>query len=383
MTTELESLAEFDDHVARYDALTGCLLQSLDLRDRDSVLRRVDVAGAIFLGCHIHRHTEERLRAGDALLFPRLPAVPVNPYRRALYTPAELYDGLETGYEGTPDERAYRWFMTPPQGEDGGKTLAMALHDHAIDDALAETGTDFAPGDTVGVMGGHAIQRGSEEYARAAELGAALAGQGKLVVTGGGPGAMEAANLGARFSGDPAAFATALDLVGAVPSFVPDVAAWARTGFEARELVDPDMAGCTLGIPTWFYGHEPPNVFPAFVAKFFNNARREEVLLHRCTGGIVYLPGAAGTVQEIFQAVTGNYYAQPAVPVSPLVLLGHRYWTRDVPAWPLLKSLAAGRRMQRHIHLVDSVSEAMAALGLPYPATPPADNRRHLTNSLI
>ena len=65
----------------------------------------------------------------------------------------------------------------------------------------------------------------------------------------------------------------------------------------------------SVGVPTWFYGHEPPNVFAGAIAKFFSNALREDGLLARCTDGVVYLPGAAGTVQEVFQAVTGHYYA--------------------------------------------------------------------------
>ena len=71
-------------------------------------------------------------------------------------------------------------------------------------------------------------------------------------------------------------------------------------------------AGRSLSIPTWFYGHEPTNVFATDIAKYFSNALREDTLLNRCRGGVVYLPGQAGTVQEIFQAVTENFYAADA-----------------------------------------------------------------------
>ena len=43
-------------------------------------------------------------------------------------------------------------------------------------------------------------------------------------------------------------------------------------------------------------------------------------MLARCRGGIIYLPGAAGTVQEVFQAVTENYYAADAALIAPMVL---------------------------------------------------------------
>jgi predicted Rossmann-fold nucleotide-binding protein len=49
-------------------------------------------------------------------------------------------------------------------------------------------------------MGGHAVPRGDETYRAAAELGASLTAAGRTVLTGGGPGAMEAANLGAYLS---------------------------------------------------------------------------------------------------------------------------------------------------------------------------------------
>jgi predicted Rossmann-fold nucleotide-binding protein len=46
-------------------------------------------------------------------------------------------------------------------------------------------------------MGGHATTRSSPEYRNIVHLARLLARSGFLVMTGGGPGAMEAANLGA------------------------------------------------------------------------------------------------------------------------------------------------------------------------------------------
>ena len=56
-------------------------------------------------------------------------------------------------------------------------------------------------------------------------------------------------------------------------------------------------------------------MFATSIAKYFSNALREDVLLSRARGGIIYLPGAAGTVQEIFQAVTPNYYGDAATQI--------------------------------------------------------------------
>jgi predicted Rossmann-fold nucleotide-binding protein len=134
------------------------------------------------------------------------------------------------------------------------------------------------------------------------------------------------------------------------------VGAWARV---ALDVVGATSDGReSLGIPTWHYGHEPPNVFATAIAKFFANAPREALLLEVCSAGIVFLPGTGGTVQEIFQDACENYYAG-RTGVAPMVLLGRRYWTEELPVWPLLQALAAGRAMEPHIHLVDSVEEAV------------------------
>jgi predicted Rossmann-fold nucleotide-binding protein len=115
-------------------------------------------------------------------------------------------------------------------------------------------------------------------------------------------------------------------------------------------------------VPTWFYGHEPPNAFASHIAKFFQNSVREATLLERCTGGIVVLPGAAGTVQEIFQDACENYYADPAT-VAPMVLVGVEHWTGRVPAWPLLESLAEAGGFRVAVALVDDVDAAAEFVG--------------------
>ena len=46
-----------------------------------------------------------------------------------------------------------------------------------------------------------------------------------------------------------------------------------------------------------------------------------------------------------------------------MVLVGAAYWTETLPAWPLLQSLARGRPMEKHVHLVDSVEEAATIVG--------------------
>jgi predicted Rossmann-fold nucleotide-binding protein len=277
------------------------------------------------------------------------PGLPIDPYRSGLYSVDELYDADE--YAATRDARAYAWSLRRPSRDD---TLAQALHDHAVDQALTDWISERR---LVGVMGGHHIARGDETYAQAARFAHAV-GAGLTVATGGGPGAMEAANLGAYLAAQPpAAVDDALALLAAAPGYLPSVDAWVSAA-QAVRAAHP-VGTASLGIPTWHYGHEPTNLFATSVAKYFRNALREAILVQICSAGIVFLPGRGGTLQEVFQDACENFYADEAS-VAPMVLVGAAYWTETLPAWPLLLTLARGRPMESHVHLVDSVEEAVA-----------------------
>lgn len=359
---EIESVAAFDALVAGGGrSLRRCHLQSVDLRERGEALARLRVSGAIFLGCRFPESgpgSEAEVERRGGLVFPTVPDLPFDPYRPTLYSPADLYDGLADGYAGTPDARAYAWSRGPRTMD---RTLAAALHDHAIDDALAELVDGRSP---VGVLGGHALRRDEPAYRAAALLGRDL-GRHFTVATGGGPGAMEATNLGAWMGGaDPGTTGTdgidaALAVLAGAPDFRDGIDTWAGAAFEVRERW-PDGAE-SIGIPTWFYGHEPPNAFATAIAKYFSNALREDVLLRVCRGGLVFLPGAAGTVQEIFQAACENYYAE-ASQVIPMVLVGREHWTRTLPVQELLDRLGSGRPFGAGLHLVDDPEEVLALL---------------------
>lgn len=335
-------------------------LQGLDLTDDAALLTGRDVEGLVVLGGRLPMPLARYLTRHGAVVLPPAPPAPVDPYRGHVYTPDELYAGLtERGYGATPDARAYAWSRSASLRHDAYVAVLRATHDVAMEDALDGV---LRGHPVVGVMGGHALRRDDSAYAEAAGLAHRLARHGLVVATGGGPGAMEAANLGALAPDEPA-LTDALRRLGAVPSFVPDIGAWAALGLEvradllARRPADAPQT-CSVGIPTWFYGHEPPNVFCDHVAKFFSNAVREDGLLSRSTAGIVVLRGAAGTVQEVFQAVTPRYYADDDSELSPLVLVGVEHWTVTMPVWPALRALAADRRMASALHLVDSLAEA-------------------------
>ncbi|EGX60235.1 hypothetical protein SZN_08496 [Streptomyces zinciresistens K42] len=354
---EIETLEEFDATVSARGTLAGFRVQAVDLTDRTRELLTTDTTGAVFLGCPMREEAAAKVRSGGALVFPPVPDLPFDPYRGLLYSPDDLFASLADGYESTPDARAHAWFQRTRGDRDVYASMLRAVHDDSVSDALDEL---LSGARVVGVMGGHAMLRGTPEYEGAARLGRELARSGLTVATGGGPGAMEAANLGAWAAPfDDGTLGEALRILAKAPRFAPSVTEWAAAAFEVRARWP--RGGRSVGIPTWFYGHEPPNPFASHIAKYFANATREDGLLARSNAGVVFLPGAAGTLQEIFDNATPNYYESRGEP-TPMVLVGRAHWTETLPAWPLLRSLARGRSMEARIALVDRIDEAPDAL---------------------
>ncbi|MGW1612460.1 LOG family protein [Streptomyces sp. NPDC002285] len=354
---EIETLEEFDATVSARGSLAGFRVQAVDLTDRTRELLTTDTAGAVFLGCPMREDAAAKIRTDGALVFPPVPDLPFDPYRGLVYSPDDLFASLADGYENTPDAHAYAWFQRTKADRDIHASMLRAIHDDSISDALDEllSGTRV-----VGVMGGHAMRRGTEAYEGAARLGRELTRAGFTVATGGGPGAMEAANLGAYAAPhDDEMLGDALRLLAKAPLFTPSIADWATAAFEVRARWP--QGGRSVGIPTWFYGHEPPNPFASHIAKYFANATREDGLLARSNAGVVFLPGAAGTVQEIFDNATPNYYESRGEP-TPMVLVNRAHWTEQLPTWPLLQALARDRSMESRIALVDRIEQAPQAL---------------------
>ncbi|GAA3889819.1 LOG family protein [Saccharothrix violaceirubra] len=329
--------------------LRGAVLTGLDLTAVDL---RVPLDGALFLGCVLSPATQRRADAAGALVFPHIPDLPYEVYRSHLYTPAELFADFDPdrpeSYADTPDARVYRHSRQQGHHPDPLHALAERLHDHAITEALNEVLT----GAPVAVMGGHALGRDTAGYRRAVELGDALGRAGFTVLTGGGPGAMEAVPLGVRVGVDE----IVLKELAKAPKFGDSPESIGRWLAAFPELPKTDGPR-TIGIPTWFYGHEPPNPACELHAKYFANSVREEGLLTVATGGIVYTPGSAGTVQEVFQDYTQNHYASVGPP-APMIFLGREFWTTEIPAAPLVRHLARGREAERWILVTDDIAEA-------------------------
>ncbi len=187
-------------------------------------------------------------------------------------------------------------------------------------------------------MGSAVTRRDDPWYRAAAELGRLLARAGYLVASGGGPGIMEAANLGAFLAphDDRRARRRARR---ARPRRLPtspgdDAYVAAATSVRERNL----PGGESLAIPTWFYPGEPVGQFASHIAKYFANSIREDGLLSIAVSGIVFAPGRAGTTQELFQDAAQNAYGIRGR--SPMVLLGREAYDGD----PSLYECCATRR---------------------------------------
>jgi predicted Rossmann-fold nucleotide-binding protein len=355
MVVEIDSVEKLRALLAVRTELRGVVIQAVDLRGLAAELAAVSAAGAVFLGCAFAPALEQHVLATGGTVFPDLPGLEYRPYRSALYTPDELLEGYRAGdprslFATTRDARIYRQYQASREAGTLLASLAQRLHDHAIDDALHELLSE-PPRRVVAIMGGHSLARGAPPYRDVARIARRLAASGYLVVSGGGPGAMEATNLGAWLARrDEAELDAAVTRLAAAPTYRDD--GWLDLALDARAAT-PGGAE-SLGVPTWFYGHEPSNVFATHVAKYFSNSLREDGLLAIARHGVVFAPGSAGTIQEIFQDAAQNHYATYRE-VSPMVLFGARYWTEERPVWPLLGALARGRAYEPMLALEDDV----------------------------
>jgi hypothetical protein len=135
----------------------------------------------------------------------------------------------------------------------------------------------------VTVFGSARTRPGEPEYRRAEELGRALAKAGHAVITGGGPGDMEAVSKGA---------------------------------FEA--------GGQTVGVCIELPHEEKPNPYLTRVVSFRYFFVRK-VMFVKYTKAFVILPGGFGTLDELFEALT--LVQTRKVPSFPIILAGDdEYW---------------------------------------------------------
>lgn len=351
------------------ESLKDVVFQGLDLTEHSPQLRGISLSGCVFLGCHLDAALAGYLALQGCLIMPPIRNKPYQPFRTQLYKVDELYQNfdpespdLEAAYRATLDYHVYISFKDPDQ--DGklrpvlvDETLARRIHDNSISDALDEFLGNFPHRSLVAIMGGHAVSRTERLYREIAELARELRRQGFLLGSGGGPGLMEATNLGCHLAPYPdSALDEALELLGDVATFRSGTGRWIASGFRVRQRFPERPGGESLGIPTWFYGHEPPNVFASHIAKYFENSLREEGLLALALGGILFAPGGAGTIQEIFQDACQNMYTTYTIK-SPMIFYPRTYWTQDYPVFPVMEKLATKGEFRHLLHLCDDLKQ--------------------------
>jgi uncharacterized protein (TIGR00730 family) len=144
-------------------------------------------------------------------------------------------------------------------------------------------------GPCVTVFGSARFAESHPYYHLARDVGRQLAGAGFTVMTGAGPGIMEAANRGAKDAGGKS-------------------------------------VGCNIELPA----EQEPNLYLDVVVNFRHFFVRK-VMLVKYSYAFVVLPGGYGTLDEVFE--TATLVQTHKIESFPIVLMGADYWT------PLLDAL--------------------------------------------
>lgn len=360
---EIESQEALRAVVERHHTLRHYAFQRVDF-SAEPLSEECEFEDCIFMGCVMTCSMRERL-SPSCYIFPTMQK-PYMLFPPELYSAATLYRGYdpadEESFKMCYDTRVYNHYVASgKQARDIGETLARSLHDHSISDALHDLLSRYDERAVVAVMGGHALSREDQGYTEVARLAKMLTEQGKLMVSGGGPGAMEATHLGAWMAGrTDEELREAIERLSAAPRF--EDRGWLALAFEVMRRYPRDERYCSIGIPTWFYGHEPATPFASHIAKYFDNSVREDGLLAIAKGGVVYSPGSAGTMQEVFQDAAQNHYKTFGF-ASPMVFLGREHWTQTMPVYHLLESLQAqGKYRNLLLSIVDTAEQAASEI---------------------
>ncbi len=292
--------------------------------------------------------------------------IPYSVGRTELYTAGELFDVFDIGkpgsFEQCLDTRVYRHVVrTGKQTCAPFELTARSLHDLCIRMEMEGFLNNYERSRVIGIMGGHELSRTSHAYRQAVDVSKRLTEMGYLMVSGGGPGAMEATHLGAWMAGrTDAEVDEAIGILGVAPTFEDE--GWLRQAFVVCGRFPNVTEYESLAIPTWYYGHEPPCAFATRIAKLFENSIREDALLTVAYGGLIYFEGSAGTLQEIFQEAVQDHYVSLGYP-SPMIFVNRDFWTKQVPVVPFLQHmLEQGRYKNLLVSLVDTADEILFSL---------------------
>ena len=168
-------------------------------------------------------------------------------------------------------------------------------------DALANVGP------AVSVFGSARVRRSDPQYRQARRLAARLVGEGFAIITGGGPGIMEAANRGARDAGGLS-------------------------------------IGCNIELP--FEQDVNPYVDLRIEFRYFFVRK---TMFVKYAEAFVIFPGGMGTMDELFEALT--LIQTGKIQHFPVVLMGHAYWD-GLLDWMRETQLPAGAIAQADLDLL-------------------------------
>jgi uncharacterized protein (TIGR00730 family) len=167
----------------------------------------------------------------------------------------------------------------------------------------------------VSVFGSARTPPGDPEYVAAQETGALLARAGYSVITGGGPGIMEAANRGAFEAGGPS-------------------------------------VGCNIELPHEQKSHDYLTLSLKFKYFFVR-----KMMFVKYSDAFIIFPGGFGTLDELFEALT--LIQTHKIHNFPVVLFGSKYW-QDMLEWLRGPMLGEGKIVEedfRRLHVTDSPPE--------------------------
>jgi uncharacterized protein (TIGR00730 family) len=173
-------------------------------------------------------------------------------------------------------------------------------------------------GPAVTVFGSARTPANDHYYTQAVECGFKLAGKGFAVITGGGPGIMEAANKGASEAGGTS-------------------------------------VGLNITLPT----EQSPNIYQN-VELDFRYFFVRKVMFVKYAKGFIIFPGGFGTMDEFFEALT--LIQTLKVAPFPVVLIGKEFWSGLI-AWFRQTLESRYKTISAEdfdlFHLTDSVDEAV------------------------
>jgi uncharacterized protein (TIGR00730 family) len=175
-------------------------------------------------------------------------------------------------------------------------------------------------GPAVTVLGSARFPENHRYYRLAHEVGRRLAEAGYAVITGGGPGIMEAANRGAKEAG-----------------------------------------GLSVGCSITLRREQAPNAYLDDFVQFDHFFVRK-VMLVKYSSAFVVLPGGFGTLDEVFETLT--LIQTCTIEQFPVILMGGKFWTRMVAFFK--ESLLTERTIDPEdlelFHITDSPEEAVTLI---------------------